>query len=60
MPASEDISSCLLCKNKSTCFNKLDTPELELTNNHRAEIKFRKGEIIRKQGTAILMDMVIK
>lgn len=51
MPASEDINSCLLCKNKSSCFNKLDTKELEQTNNHRVEIKFRKGETIAKQGS---------
>ena len=51
MPVSEDMSSCLLCKNKSSCFNKLDAPELELTNKHRVEIKFRKGETIAKQGS---------
>ena len=41
----------MVCKNKSSCFNKLDAPELELTNKHRVEIKFRKGETIAKQGS---------
>jgi CRP/FNR family transcriptional regulator len=51
MPSSEENTSCLLCKNKAVCFNKLNHTELNLTNDHRVEIKFRKGETIAKQGS---------
>ncbi len=42
---------CLDCSLKSPMFNYLSTRELELVNNNKFEVKFRKGEIVRKQGT---------
>jgi len=45
--------SCVTCKNKSTCFEKLSIPELESVDDKRVEIKYRKGEIIAKQGSFV-------
>ncbi len=39
------------CGFRSPMFNHLSKTELLLVNDHRFEIKFNKGEIIRKQGT---------
>lgn len=39
------------CGFRSPMFDLLSTNELELINKNRFEIKFNKGEIIRKQGT---------
>jgi CRP-like cAMP-binding protein len=43
--------SCLLCPNKSSCFEMLSKEELEFIDSHRVEIRFKKGEIICKQGS---------
>ncbi len=45
--------SCVTCKNKSSCFEKLSIPELESVDDKRVEIKYRKGEIIAKQGSFV-------
>lgn len=42
--------SCLLCNNKSSCFNTLSPQELHKADSSRAEIHYRKGEMIAKQG----------
>lgn len=39
------------CGFRSPMFDHLSKTELQLVNDHRFEIKFNKGEIIRKQGT---------
>lgn len=44
-------NSCINCARKSPMFYFLSEKELELISNNRFEIKFKKGEIIRKQGT---------
>lgn len=46
-----NCKNCLDCAFKSPMFNFLKRKELELINTNKFEIKFRKGEIIRKQGT---------
>jgi len=45
--------SCVSCKNKSSCFEKLSIQELESIDSKRVEIKYRKGEVIAKQGSFV-------
>ena len=47
----DNCRNCLTCGFKSPMFNKLSTKELHLINENKFEVSFRKGEIIRKQGT---------
>ncbi len=49
VPLKED--RCLFCKNKSACFVQLSTGELELADNNRLEVRYKKGEMISKQGS---------
>lgn len=42
--------NCIDCSHRLTCFKELSEVELELANSRRAEIAYRKGEIIVKQG----------
>ncbi|PLX03100.1 MAG: hypothetical protein C0594_11085 [Marinilabiliales bacterium] len=42
---------CLYCGAKATCFTKLTDEELIVTGESRVEIKYKKGEIITKQGS---------
>ena len=46
-----DCRNCMDCGIRSPMFDQLSSKELQLINEHRFEIKFNKGEIIRKQGT---------
>ncbi|MEZ5197443.1 MAG: Crp/Fnr family transcriptional regulator [Bacteroidales bacterium] len=46
-----NCTNCVDCAMRSPLFEHLSKLELELVNKHRFEIKFNKGEIIRKQGT---------
>lgn len=46
----EPVKSCLFCTNKSECFKRLSEPELSQADHNRAEISYRKGEMIAKQG----------
>ncbi|MCD4731708.1 MAG: Crp/Fnr family transcriptional regulator [Bacteroidales bacterium] len=46
-----ECRSCVDCGLRSPMFDHLSAKELQLINEHRFEIKFNKGEIIRKQGT---------
>ncbi len=46
-----DCRSCVDCGLRSPMFDQLSHKELQLVNENRFEIKFNKGEIIRKQGT---------
>jgi CRP/FNR family transcriptional regulator, polysaccharide utilization system transcription regulator len=43
--------NCVDCMCRSSIFNSLSKPELELINNNRYEVSFRTGEIMFKQGT---------
>ena len=46
----ESKKSCLLCNNQSECFRQLSDSQLDFANSNRAEISYRKGEMIAKQG----------
>jgi CRP/FNR family transcriptional regulator len=46
----EPKKSCLLCNNKSECFKQLNENELAYADSNRAEISYRKGEMVAKQG----------
>ena len=48
---NNNCKSCFDCAYKSPMFELLTKAELKLINDNKFEIKFRKGEIIRKQGT---------
>lgn len=52
--------TCVVCKSKSSCFEKLDLEELNLTTAHKAQVHYRKGEIINKQGTFISHILFLK
>lgn len=43
--------SCSNCPGRSDMFNFLSEKELELISNNKYEINFKKGEILKKQGT---------
>lgn len=43
--------SCVLCGNKSRCFKQLNRLELEFASSNKAQVRFKKGEIIVKQGS---------
>lgn len=47
----EKCNSCFDCAFKSPMFEHLSEKELGLINDAKFEVRFRKGEIIRKQGT---------
>ena len=51
MVAGEEVSSCMSCDNKSSCFKQLSINELELSDKHRIELNFKRGETIFKQGS---------
>lgn len=48
---TEKCNTCFDCAFKSPMFHYLTKDELALINDAKFEVKFRKGEIIRKQGT---------
>ncbi len=52
--------TCTVCKSKSSCFEKLNLEELNLTTAHKAQVHYRKGEIINKQGTFISHILFLK
>lgn len=45
-----ETTNCLDCPKSSTCFKKLIPSELEFINQNKAQILYRKGENICKQG----------
>jgi len=53
-------SNCVACKNKSSCFEKLSIPELEFVDTKRVEIKYKKGEVIAKQGSFVTHILFVK
>lgn len=42
--------NCTTCSKQLSCFDKLSKEELKTLNDNRLEIKYKKGEIIYKQG----------
>ncbi|MCG8410719.1 MAG: Crp/Fnr family transcriptional regulator [Bacteroidales bacterium] len=51
---------CTDCKLKFVCFDSLNTDELALINENKVQIRFKKGEIVSKQGTFVTHVMYIK
>ena len=51
MAIHQNSVKCTICEKRSTCFNELGNMDPDLLLSNRLEIKFRKGEIICKQGT---------
>lgn len=51
MSISENI--CSICENKSSCFSKLSENELDSVSLKRVELRYKKGEIIAKQGSFV-------
>lgn len=44
-------SGCLMCRREGkTCASKLTIDQAKILNNHRAEVTFKKGEVLCKQG----------
>jgi len=56
----EKMEHCINCKVKSHIFNCLTNEELERINITRSEIKYKKGEVILKQGTPMPNIIFIK
>jgi len=50
---------CKHCFKKSPLFSLLNEEELDLLNNTRLEVNFKKGEIIYKQGTPLTHIVII-
>lgn len=44
--------ACISCPHKSHFFMKMTEEEFEQVDKHRIEVKFRKGDVIVKQGTS--------
>ncbi|MFK5857211.1 MAG: Crp/Fnr family transcriptional regulator [Bacteroidota bacterium] len=53
-------NSCVACKNKSACFEKLSVLELEGVDTNRVEVRYKKGEIIAKQGSFVTHILFVK
>ncbi len=51
--------NCQHCFKRSPLFNLLTDSELDLLNENRLEVKFKKGEIIYKQGTPLTHIVII-
>ncbi|PLX03242.1 MAG: hypothetical protein C0594_10720 [Marinilabiliales bacterium] len=43
--------SCITCPHKSHFFMKMSNEEFEMIDKNRIEVKFKKGDVISKQGT---------
>lgn len=48
---NNETTSCNECSRKSEMFNYLSPHELDFITKHKYEIKYKKGEILKKQGT---------
>lgn len=42
--------NCIFCQHKSECFKQLSESELEVANQAKVQLRFKKKEIIAKQG----------
>jgi CRP/FNR family transcriptional regulator, polysaccharide utilization system transcription regulator len=60
MPKVSDNESCIDCKNKSACFEKLTDKELQIVSDSKLQNKFKKGEILRKQGSFVSSVLFLK
>ena len=50
---------CQQCFNRNEIFQLLPEEDLEYLNSHRAEVRFKKGEIIFKQGSPLTHIVII-
>ena len=57
---STQLIKCFECDKKSLCFQQLNEDELKLTNDNKVQIRFKKGEIISKQGSFVTHVMYLK
>ena len=51
---------CPDCKQKSTCFRQLDEGQLQITNQSKVQIRYKKGETIIKQGSFVTHVLYIR
>lgn len=56
----ENSTHCLNCANKAECFEQLAHNELQEVADSKASIHYKKGEIIRKQGTFVASILFVK
>lgn len=56
----ENSTHCLNCANKAECFEQLAHNELQEVAASKASIHYKKGEIIRKQGTFVASILFVK
>lgn len=50
MAINQKKISCLTCKKRSSCFNALSKADHQILDSNRLELKFKRGEVICKQG----------
>ena len=50
MAINQKNISCLTCKKRSSCFNELSKADHRILEANRLELKFKRGEVICKQG----------
>ncbi len=55
-----DPYNCKACIYKDTLFNKLNAKDLDLIDQNKKEIEFKRGEIICEEGTEIKSFMYLK
>lgn len=60
MEKSGDLVHCIDCTNKTECFNRLSKSELHEISDSKVSIFYKKGEIIRKQGTFVSSILYVK
>src|SRR3990172_3567375 len=59
MENNSNIKNCRDCEFKLAIFNSLTDEQLEMMNEVRYEVKFRPGETIFKQGTAMTHIVIV-
>ncbi|MFO8235606.1 MAG: Crp/Fnr family transcriptional regulator [Bacteroidales bacterium] len=52
--------SCTECTFKSSCFQKLESSELAMTDKSRVQVHYKEGETIAKQGTFMTHILYVK
>lgn len=60
MENADKLMHCLDCANKAECFNHLSKSELAEVTESKVSIRYKKGEIIRKQGTFVSSILFVK
>lgn len=60
MSTADNQLQCLDCVNKAECFNYLTNQELKEVTDSKVSIRYKKGEIIRKQGTFVSSILFVK